>query len=479
MTAPRSTRRQFMRTGLTAATALGMTRLARPAYGILGANERIRIAVAGINGRGGEHIGGFSRIPDLEIAYLIDPDARLFESRSRHVTDRGGKRPECVQDVRKALDDKTLDAISIAAPNHWHSLMTIWACQAGKDVYVEKPLSHDFHEGRVAVEVAKKYKRIVQHGTQRRSEAPWAKAIAAIHSGQLGKLLVARGLCYKRRNSIGFKTPCEVPPELDYNLWTGPRPQVPYHPNLVHYNWHWFWNFGNGDIGNQGVHQLDVARWGIQGATLPKSVISFGGRFGYQDQAETPNTQIAFMDFGGTMLIFEVRGLKTDKYLGSDIGNIFHMESGTIVEGKYFPTGSKEAAPLPKVDAPLGPGDGTYANFIAAVRSRKPSDLNAPVVEGHYSSALFHLANISYQVGEDSPVSGWKNAFTDSDAARETVERLYPHLADNGIAVEQLRGRMGRKLTIDLSTESIVDDPQAAQMLSPASRAPFGVPQQA
>ena len=254
----------------------------------------------------------------MQITYLIDPDTRTFARHLKTIENDGGNTPKTVQDVRKALDDKDLDAVSIATPNHWHALMTIWACQAGKDVYVEKPCSHNVHEGRIAVEIARKHNRIVQHGTQSRSSGELGAGRGRPSAvGKLGKLLVSRGLCYKARGTHRRSKPTTSPPaELDFNLWLGPAAEQPYHENLVHYNWHWFWDFGNGDIGNQGVHQMDIARWVIPGATLPKSVISLGGRFGYNDQGETPNTQIAIIDYGETQLIFEVRGLKTDKYHG-------------------------------------------------------------------------------------------------------------------------------------------------------------------
>ena len=244
-----------------------------------------------------------------------------------------------MQDIRRALDDKNLDAVSIATPNHWHSLMTIWACQAGKDVYVEKPCSHNIHEGRIAVETARKYNRIVQHGTQSRSNGDWA----GDHGGH--QIAASSANCWSRAAcatspgaSIGVQEPdCSPPPELDFNLWLGPAPEQPYHANLVHYNWHWFWDFGNGDIGNQGVHEMDIARWAIPGATLPKSVISLGGRFGYKDQGQTPNTQIAIIDYGDTQLIFEVRGLKTTSTTAQDVGNIFHLEAGTIRGRQVLP----------------------------------------------------------------------------------------------------------------------------------------------
>ena len=254
---------------------------------VLGANDTIHIAVAGLNGRGGEHVRAWTGMKDVEITYLIDPDTRTYARRLKQIAGRGRKEPKVIKDVRQALEDKNLDAISIATPNHWHALITIWGCQAGKDVYVEKPCSHNIHEGRIAVEAAKRYNRIVQHGTQGRSSIEMARGVEVIKSGQLGKLLVSRGLCYKpgagpsTRASIGYAPPSDPPEELDFNLWLGPAKEQPYHRNLVHYRWHWFWEFGNGDIGNQGVHEMDKARWAIPGGTLPHSVISLGGRLGH------------------------------------------------------------------------------------------------------------------------------------------------------------------------------------------------------
>jgi predicted dehydrogenase len=292
------TRRSFLKRSLAAAATVTIAGT-KSSGKVLGANDTIHIAVAGLNGRGGSHVGAWGRMKGVEITYLIDPDTRTYDKRLKQIADLGGKKPQVVKDVRKALEDKSLDAISIATPNHWHALMTIWGCQAGKDVYVEKPCSHNVHEGRIAVEAAKKYNRIVQHGTQSRSNGEMARIVEVIKSGKLGKLLVSRGLCYKSglgnsrstRASIGYTKPSKPPEELDFNLWLGPAKEQPYHDNLVHYRWHWFWDFGNGDIGNQGVHEMDKARWAIPGATLPRSVLSLGGRLGHTqpDQGQTPS----------------------------------------------------------------------------------------------------------------------------------------------------------------------------------------------
>jgi predicted dehydrogenase len=485
-------RRQFMNRSLAAAGAgagfaIGGT---KSSGRVIGANDTVRLAVAGLNGRGEAHVDEFSKTPGVEITYLVDPDTRTYKKRLDQLAKKGGRAPTTVQDIRRVLEDKEVDAISVATPNHWHALLTIWGCQAGKDVYVEKPCSHNIHEGRVAVEAARRYGRIVQHGTQGRSSHDWALAAAAIQSGKLGKLLVSRALCYKSRKSIGDKPATTPPEQLDYDIWLGPAPQQPYHANLVHYNWHWFWDFGNGDIGNQGVHQMDIARWLIPAgsssskgasvsATFPKTVFSLGGRFGYRDQGQTPNTQITVMDYGDTQLIFEVRGLETERFQGSMVGNIAHLEGGMIVDGKFYPKGETKPVPLSSVvttDIARRPGHGHFGNFIAAVRSRKVDDLNADISEGHPSAALCHLANISYRLGQEVPFNKGAQAFGDDKEAYETFGRMQEHLKDNKVALDGLDYRLGRKLTFDAATETFIGDSEANQLLTRNYRAPFVVP---
>ena len=311
---------------------------------ILGANDRIRIAVVGINGRGRDHMAAYGDMKDqVEIAYLVDTDSRLFGPRGKWVQARTGRLPKCVQDLRKVLDDKSLDAVSIATPNHWHSLQAIWACQAGKDVYVEKPCSHNVFEGRKLVEAARKYDRIVQHGTQSRSDRLWAKQVAAVRSGKYGKLLISYGYASKPRPSIGFQAAARSRPR-DSTSTSGParRPGSRIATNLVPYNWHWVWDFGNGEIGNQGVHQMDIARWAMPEGAAPQSVISLGGRFGYKDQGQTPNTQLTIIDFGGPKLFFEDRGLVNGKTM--KVANEFYMEDGAIKGGEFFPKGNERRA---------------------------------------------------------------------------------------------------------------------------------------
>ena len=478
-------RRQFLSRSLAVAGAGFAIGGTRSTGRIIGANDTIRVAVAGLNGRGGSHVGEYAKMSGVTITYLVDPDMRTYDKRVKQIQSAGGQAPATVQDIRRVLDDKNVDAVSIATPNHWHALMTIWACQAGKDVYVEKPCSHNVHEGRVAVEAARHYGRVVQHGTQSRSDHDWALAAALIQSGKLGKLLISRALCYKPRGSIGFKPNTTPPSEVDFNIWLGPAPQQSYHGNLVHYNWHWFWDFGNGDIGNQGVHQMDIARWLIPGpdgqsATYPRSVLSLGGRFGYKDQGQTANTQVSVMDYGDTLLIFEVRGLKTGPYRGEKVGNLAHLEEGTIVGDKFYKKGSDKAEPLKslgiKVDVKRGPGKGHFGNFIAAVRSRNTADLNADILQGHYSAALCHLANISYRLGTEVPFDKSTLAFGDDKEVHDTIARTTAHLKLNGEPLSGLKYRLGRKLTVDAATESFVDDAEANQLLTRNYRAPFVVP---
>lgn len=469
-------RRTLLKAAASAGIATSFTIAGTKASGrVLGANDTIRIGVAGIHSRGNAHIAEYLKLEKVQVTYLIDPDSTLFEARSETIKKKTGAAPKCVQDIRKALEDKELDAVSVATTNHWHSLITIWACQAGKDVYVEKPCSHNVFEGRKCVEAAKKYNRIVSHGTQRRSGATWqlAKEIA---EGKRGKLLVSRGTCFKRRGSIGFKREEQPPSTLDFNIWLGPAPQQPFHRNLVHYNWHWFWDTGNGDIGNQGVHEMDVARWVIPGATLPRSVISVGGRFGYTDQGQTPNTQIAIFDFGGILLLFEVRGLPAKAAGSESAKNSIGNNQVFDAKATWNPPAPAEHPGVKSPIAPRGPGQGIFDNFIQCVRSRKAEELDAHILEGHYSAALCHLANISYRLGEDVPFDRQVKAFAGNAAATEAFAQMQEHLKDNGVSLTDTKYRVGRFLKFDPANEKFIGDDEANKLLTREYRAPFVVP---
>ena len=435
---------------------------------IIGANDRINVAVCGIKGRGTSHIGGHGRQKNVLISHLVDPDSRLHDARKKFVTSKFKNTPKCVQDVRKVLDDDEVDVISIATPNHWHSLMSIWACQAGKDVYVEKPLSHNLFEGRKLVEAAKKYKRIVQHGTQNRSLSKWSNLAKEIASGKKGKLEVALGTCHKRRQSIGFKQTKKPPSELDFDHWTGPAAKEEFHENLVHYNWHWFWKYGNGDIGNQGVHQMDIARWMIPGAVWPKKVFSVGGRFGYKDQGETANTQLAIFDYGESLLIFDVRGLSGKSNMG--VSNHVYCNENK----KQKSTKSHAIKGIKDPLADRGKVD-IFENFIQAVRNRKEEHLDAHVYEGHVSSGLCHLANASFRLGEKSAFNKKKKSFGENKTAYEYLERMQDHLKENGLKLSETDYIVGRTLNFDSETETVIGDSEANQLLNGSYRAPYTV----
>lgn len=397
----------------------------------VGANEQLRVAVIGVNGRGMDHVANYLALKDARITTICDVDQKVIGKATKLIGAKYGSEPKYVQDLRHVFDDPNIDVVSIATPNHWHALATIWACQAGKDVYVEKPVSHNVFEGRKMVEAAEKYNRIVQTGTQCRSHKAVQDAMAFIASGKLGKIYMAKGLCYKPRKSIGHK-PDGTPPEgLDYNIWTGPAEMKPFNPNKLHYNWHWVWNTGNGDLGNQGIHQMDLARWGLGKREFPKAVQASGGRYGYTDDGETPNTLSASYEFDDSLLQFEVRGLPTNEELGVKVGNIFYGSEGVLAIAGYNEWQTYMGYDMEK--GPGGKGGGNhYDNFLKAVRSRDRKSLAADIEEGHQSSAYCHLGNIAY--------------------------------------------KLGRKLHINPSSESFLNDPEADTMLTRPYRAPFVVP---
>jgi predicted dehydrogenase len=487
------TRRQFVKGSVAA--GLGMT-FAAPMSRVLGANNDIRVAVVGINGRGGSHISAFGDMKGVRVVAFCDVDQKVLGNKATAFEKKYGRKVETYVDIRKLLENKDIDAISIATPNHWHSLATIWACQAGKDVYVEKPCSHNLFEGHKCLDAARKYQRIVQHGTQSRSSKGWAKQVAAIASGKYGKLLVSKGAASKGsatgRWSIGFKPIQEPPKTLDYNLWLGPAPEQPYHENLVHYNWHWFWDFGNGEIGNQGVHQMDIARWAIPGSTLPQSVIAMGGRWvnsteghpPYTDQAQTPNCQLTIMDFGGPLLVFEVIGLVEragldGKKYPQNVGNEFYLEAGAIKGGKFYPKGSDQAEDLVAVDVKMGPGGDHFENFIEAVRSRKMEDLNADIAEGYLSAACCQLGNVSYRLGEQVAGTTKPDVLGKHEEIAKSWERVSETVKGAiGLDISKNTYQLGPMLTFDPKAEKFVGNSKADALLTRPYRKPFVVPEQ-
>ncbi|MBA7606534.1 Inositol 2-dehydrogenase/D-chiro-inositol 3-dehydrogenase [subsurface metagenome] len=490
-----TTRRDFMKSSIATGIALalpGCATTAPPFSRVRGANDVIRVAVVGINGRGSSHIRAFDEMDGVRLAALCDVDREVLERRAKPFKDRNKKVGTYV-DIRELLEDRNIDAISIATTNHWHSLATIWACQAGKDVYVEKPCSHNVFEGRKCVEAARKYKRIVQHGSQSRSKESWAKQIAAVQSGKYGKLLVSKAYASKSgrgRWSIGFKPIQEPPENIDFNIWLGPAPKQPYHENIVHYNWHWFWDFGNGEIGNQGVHQMDIARWAIKGGTLPKSAISMGGRWvnstpGYPpftDQAQTPNCQLTIMDFGGPLLVFEVIGLVDragldGKKYPKKVGNEFYLEEGAIKGGKFYPKGSDKAEDLVDVDVEMGPGD-IFENFIQCMRTRSRSDLHADITKAHPSSACCHLGNISYRLGEQVSGTTRPDVLDKHEEIAKSWETIKQTVKGTlGLDVSKGTYCLGPKLRFNPRTERFVKNRAANRLLTRPYRKPFVVPE--
>ncbi|MBN2295481.1 MAG: Gfo/Idh/MocA family oxidoreductase [Pirellulales bacterium] len=485
----RQTRRSFLKK--TAAASLGASFViagTKASGRVIGANDKIRVGVAGIHGRGNSHIADYLR-KDVEIAYLIDPDSRLFAGRTDRIKEKSGNTPKCVADVRKALDDKNLDAISIATPNHWHSLMAIWGCQAGKHVYVEKPCTHNVYEGGKLIEASKKYGVIVQHGTQQRSDQGRANEMAALNSGKYGEVLVAKGYCCKPRWSIGFKENKQPPKEVDFNLWLGPAPMQPYHENLVHYNWHWFWDTGNGDMGNQGVHQTDVALWGLgKDQTLPNSVWSLGGRWvnepDWKDQGETPNMLMSVFDFGGPLVVFETRGLVAKKPKGATkefprkVDNEFYTTEGVMISGTFYPKGGKKPEKV-KYDGPKVTPGGPFGSFLAAVRSGKQEDVNAPINKGHYASAICHLGNVSYRLGSNQPFSKKPKYLGSDERVLKTLEIIKENLSGVGVKLDETEYCLGPVLKIDPKAGKFVGDHAEAanKLLTREYRKGFVVPE--
>jgi predicted dehydrogenase len=392
-------------------------------------NDVIRVAVVGFNGRGAGHINAFLPSAGIgtEIGALVDIDDAVLEQGISKVEKNQGRSPGAYADVRKMLEDKSVDAVSIATPNHWHSLAAIWAIQAGKDVYVEKPLSHNVFEGRKLVQAAGKYGRIVQHGTQSRSSGGVREAIEALRNGVIGKVYMAKGHCFKWRPSIGKVTePTPVPKGVDYDLWCGPAPMKPIRRQRFHYDWHWQWDYGNGDIGNQGVHEMDIARWGL-GVGLPRAVFSDGGRFGYEDDGETPNTQHAIFEYDDSVLQFEVRGLPTNDERNVKVGNIFYGSTGYMVVngGKWQTFMGANSEPGPSGPTKDAHGVDHFQNFVEAMKTRNAATLNAPVEEGHLSSALCHLANISYRLGRKLHFDAKSERFVGDNGADWLLTRDY------------------------------------------------------
>jgi len=467
------TRRRFLQTTSAAAASFAISGT-KSSGNILGANDRVRIAVAGLNGRGGSHIGGWKGQKNVEIVALVDPDSRVLARRLKSVPGAKG-----YADVRKALEDKNLDALSVAAPNHWHSLMTIWAAQRGKHVYVEKPMSHDCEEGRVVVEAQKKYGVVIQHGTQRRSSSSIAGLHEAIQNGKFGELKIAYGYCCKPRGGIGFEKVEAPPKHLDWNLWRGPAMIDEYHDNYVHYDWHWFWSTGNGDMNNQGTHQLEVARGSLNtDQTHPVRVMALGGRFKWNDQGETPNTMFAVAEYpNGQYVYFNVRNVNYKGYQRQVENEYYFEDGGKIIRGKYYAKGSKKGEPVRVKPGKVTPG-GNWGSFIAAVRAGDPKMANGNALDAHYACVLGHLMNNSYRLGKEVPFNAKAGGFKQNSDANEHFQKLH-EIMDKGVGIsDNEKYIVGPWLQYDPKTERHVGDHAEAAnaLLKDKNRPGFKVP---
>ena len=492
-------RRQFVQTSLTSVAGValaGKTFAFSKTSRILGANETINVAVVGLKSQGLSHINAYKTIPNVNIVALCDVDSFYLEKTRNNLLSEN-IRPKIYTDLRKLYEDKDIDAVSIVTPNHWHALATVWACQAGKHVCVEKPVSHNIWEGRKMVEAARKYNRLVQADLDSRSSLTHEAAFDYMHK-EMGKILLVRIVNYKRRKSIGkLIGPGTIPSTLDYNLWTGPGAMKPLLRESLHYDWHWQWAAGNSEIGNNGPHQLDICRWGLRKQNLPKTVFSFGGRYGYQDDGETPNTHVAWYDYDGIPVIYDSSGLgenpETDNMDGITVytatgkkvkhpytGNAncsiaFVCEHGYIYETTLFDNDGKKVRDFEK----QGIG-GPQVNFINALRTGKMDDLKTDIEQGHLSTSLCHMGNISYQVGELHPVEKLIAKIKDNKYLSQVYQDMVEHLQKHGVNLAKEQVIIGKQLTMDSKTERFTGQHSliANLFIKDTYREPFIIPDQ-
>jgi predicted dehydrogenase len=473
----------FLQQAMGAAAAYA----AVPRFARADVNSQIRMAVVGFNSRGKEHIEGFNE----QLIALCDCDSSVLGRGAEEFERKYGRKLDKISDFRRLLDRKDIDAISIATPNHLHSLIAILATQAGKDVYVEKPISHGVWEGRQLAKASDRYQRIVQCGTQSRSHNALREAVDYVHSGQLGRILYVVGTCYKPRPSIGkLNKPLVIPKEVDYDLWCGPAAKVDLYRPHLHYDWHWDYNTGNGDMGNQGIHQMDIARWFLGEPALSPRVLSFGGRLGYDDAGNTANTQVVLHDYPKAPLIFETRGLpkskaaqqskdtwerSMDNFRGSQVGVFVQCEHGSVLSTSHY--GLCQAFGPDGEEIKRWTGEGNhFANFLDAVRSRKRSDLHADVVEGHISSALCHTGNLSHQLGEPHPADEILQSVAKNERLQDSLERMFAHLRANDVNIDKPVVTVGAVLEMDPATEQFTNNSAANELLRRADRKPFEMP---
>lgn len=496
----RQNRRGFLKSSVAAASAV----FAAPAILRAGMspNEKLGVAIVGVNGRGGEHISSFLGDERTEIRAIVDVDEVVGAKRCDAIAEKQGSRPQLFTDMRKAFEDESIDLVSTATPNHWHALTGIWAMQAGKDAYIEKPVCHNVWEGSALIAAARKYGRMCQVGTQCRSSQAIIEAFEWMNAGGIGEVRFARGLCYKRRKSIGLLGDYPVPNQVNFDLWCGPASFTSpknTRPNF-HYDWHWQRHYGNGDLGNQGPHQTDIARWGLGISTHPTSIICYGGRLGYQaersddtyiDAGDTGNTEVSIYDYGDKCIVFETRGLSVDdsedhelntlfqSKSGNKVGVVFYGSSGYLVQESYSHCIAYDKD-FNVVKEFNGGGD-HFGNFISACQSRKVEDLHADVREGHLSAAISHLGNISYYLGEKnlvsvSDLSEALKGVKSLDDNEATLQRTVKHLQKNGVDLDKYRIALGPQLQFDPEKEVFTNNDSANAWLTREYRAPYICP---
>ncbi|MGO8674818.1 MAG: Gfo/Idh/MocA family protein [Limisphaerales bacterium] len=496
-----TTRRDFLKSSMAAGLAVGLPRMGIGEEGsskTSGANDAVRLAIVGlgatkaiggVGGRGHQLIARLPEVPGARIVALCDVDQAFLDREAQLLKARGHK-VATYTDLRRVFEDKTIDAVVIATPNHWHALATVWACQAGKDVYVEKPFSYNIWEGRQMVAAARKYGRMVQVGTQNRSSSLLRRAFDTLRGGELGSIRFAHALVYRPREGIGkVEAPTPVPTTVDYDLWCGPAPKGPIMRKQLHYEWHWFWATGNGEMGNNGVHVIDICRWALGQNAIPRRAMSIGGRFAVDDCAETANTQIAFLDYQPAPLICEVRNVRAPNSPGG-IGKFRNLTDGVVIdcEGGYFAGNGSGGALFDKQGKKIKdiPDDGSYgrleathlSHFIAAVRSRNAGDLAAEALQGHLSAAGCHLANISHRLGKNSAPEAIREAIQGNQELSDAFERCREYLRENGVDLGATPAVLGPWVTYDSSQEQFVNDfaDQANALSQRDYRQPFVVP---
>jgi predicted dehydrogenase len=496
------TRRKFLNTSVTAGLALGMPRIVTGAEGSSrsrGPNDTIRVAViglgsttavGGVGGRGHQLIPRLREVPDVKIVALCDVDQTHLDREAQPFKDRN-EEVATYHDIRKVLDDRTIDAVVIALPNHWHALATVWACQAGKDVYVEKPFSYNLWEGKQMVAAARKYGRMVQTGTQNRSSPLLRQAFDYLHSGQVGAIRYAHALVYRARDGIGtVDAPTPPPAAVDYDLWCGPAPKAALMRKQLHYEWHWFWATGNGEMGNNGIHVIDICRWALGQNQPPPRAMSIGGRFAFNDCGETANTHIALLDYKPAPLICEIRNVRASsnpngigKFRGQNRGIVIDCEGGYFAGdasgGALFDKEGKKIKDFPDDGSSKGLETSHLANFAAAVRSRKAADLAAEALHGHHSTACCHLANVSHRLGKPARPEAIQEMSRTSRDLSDAFERCRDYLRENGVDLDTTPAALGPWVTFDPKKERFVGHlaDQANALSRREYRKPFVVPE--